>query len=51
MAQVKKWKIFINKSGGNSMHIYIDAPSQSEAQKIAKTQYPGWNIGTAYEVK
>jgi hypothetical protein len=33
------------------MYIYIDAQSQGEAQKIAKAQYPGWNIGAASEVK
>ncbi|MGB3946617.1 MAG: hypothetical protein WBM13_01415 [Bacteroidia bacterium] len=55
MAIVKKWKVRIttsSKTTATNTFVYIDAPSSSEAMKIAKMQYPNAShIGTPSEEK
>jgi len=37
---MKKWKIGISTQSSTTTYVYIDAPTATEALKIAKMQYP-----------
>lgn len=37
---MKKWKIGIVTQNSSTTYVYIDAPTATEALKIAKMQYP-----------
>lgn len=49
---VKTYKVVLsNPQKSTNREVYIQAPTSSDAGKIAKEQNPGWTVVTVTEVK